>query len=152
MPIALVAAAWLLIMTGINGDETAVGQRFQTDVFGSGGSGGFLNFLAGILGIAIFFRVIGLPTVGRAFLVLVILVFVLQNPNVLTALENIGGSATATNTPASSPTVAGNSATTAGLVNNAAASVLGLLPSGSNATPLTTPAPGTGSSGGIGSA
>lgn len=149
MPIALVAAAWLLIMTGINGNEAAVGSEFQKDVFGSGGSGGFFNFAAGILGIAIFFRVIGLPTVGRTFLVLVLLVFILQNENVLTVLENIGGASTAANTPAATPTVAGNSATTAGLVNNAAQSVLSLIPGSSgNSTPLTTQV----GSGGIGSA
>jgi hypothetical protein len=151
MPIALVAAAWLLVMTGINGDESAVGQQFETDVFGSGGSGGFLNFLAGILGIAIFFRVIGMPTVGRAFLILALIVFILQNPNVLTAFENIGSS-TSTSTTASGSSTNIPAAQTASNISSLLNTVNQISNSGvSNATPLTTPAPGTGS-GGIGSA
>lgn len=105
MPIALAALAWLLVMTGINGNYSAVGSQFETDVFNNGKSGGFINFMAGILGIAIFFRVIGLPTVGRAFLILALLVFILQNPNVLTALESIGGGS-------STPTASGSTAPT----------------------------------------
>ena len=131
MALALVAIAWLLVMTGINGNYTAVGNQMQADF------PGFVNYLAGIIGIAVFFRLIDMPNAGRVFLILVLVAFLMQNTNVLTQLEAVTGSTSAN---------ASANATSATSANAAAAtSATG------NATPLTTPAPGTGS-GGIGSA
>jgi hypothetical protein len=93
MPLALIAIAWLAIMTGINGNYADVGKQFESDVLNNGQGGGFLSFMAGLVSIAVFFRVIGLPNAGRVFLILVIVVFLLENANVLTALQSIGGSA-----------------------------------------------------------
>lgn len=112
MPIALIAMAWLLIMTGINGNYSTVGNQFETDVIGSGGSGGFLDFAAGILGIAIFFRVIGLPSVGRVFLILALLAFILRTPNILSLIETgiTGSTATANSaTTTAAPAATGSS-------------------------------------------
>lgn len=106
MPLALVALAWILVMTGIRGDYTAVGAAFQQDVIGTGKSG-FLSWMIGIVGIAVFFRLIGLPGAGKVFMILVIVVFLLQNnAAVLANLESIGGGA-------SSPTASTSSAGTA---------------------------------------
>jgi hypothetical protein len=112
MPLALVALAWLLLMTGINGNYTAVGNQFETDVLNNGQGGGFFQFMAGLLGIAVFFRVIGMPNAGRVFLILVLIVFMLENANVLTALQNVG-SATAS-TGANQLTAAPGSSAAAG--------------------------------------
>src|SRR5271165_7252933 len=100
MPLALIVAAWILVMTGIRGNYTDLGKQFQSDVMSQGG---FFNFLVGIIGIAIFFRLIGMPNAGRAFLILVILAFLLQNANVLTTLESIAAPAAATPAPNSVP-------------------------------------------------
>src|SRR5271166_6466535 len=84
MPLALVILAAFLIMTGITGNYAKVGAQFQSDVMGQGG---FISFMEGIIGIAIFFRVIGMPNAGRVFLILVIGVYLLSNQGVLTALQ-----------------------------------------------------------------
>lgn len=158
MPLALIAIAWLIIMTGINGNYTAVGTAFEQDVLNNGQGGGFLSFLAGIVGIAVFFRVIDMPNAGRVFLVLVILVFVMRNAGVLTALENIGGAPTTAAASTALPTGAINAApfqAASSFANSILSAVQG--PSGGaptvgsnpgDSTPLTTPA----GSGGIGSA
>lgn len=100
MPLALVILAYLAVVTGLTGRWSTVGAQFETDVMGSNGQGGFLQFLVGIIGIAIFFRVVDMPNAGRVFMGLVIIVFLLQNANVLTTLENIvGTSTTATTSP-----------------------------------------------------
>lgn len=149
MPLALIALAWLLVMTGINGNYTNVGNAFEQDVMGQGGSGGgFLNFLVGIVGIAVFFRMLGMPNAGRVFLILIIIVFILQNQGVLTALESLGASTTATNGQGQASASTGSNVSSA---TTTPASALGAVTVGSNpgnATPLTT-LPG---SGGIGSA
>lgn len=110
MPLAFLALAWLAVMTGINGNYSDVSNAFKQDVTGASGQGGFITFAAGIIGIAVFFRLIGLPSAGKVFLFLVILVFVIENNSqLLPALESIGSSnssatpATAT-TPASTTT------------------------------------------------
>ena len=131
MALALVAIAWLLVMTGINGNYTAVGNQMQSDF------PGFVNYLAGIIGIAVFFRLIDMPNAGRVFLILVLVAFLMQNTNVLTQLESVTG--TAANASGS-----GTNATSANAATATSAT-------GTAATPLTTPAPGTGT-GGIGSA
>src|SRR5208282_3605979 len=131
MALALVAIAWLLVMTGINGNYTAVGNQMQADF------PGFVNYLAGIIGIAVFFRLIDMPNAGRVFLILVLVAFLMQNTNVLTQLESVTG--TAANASGS-----GTNATSANAATATSAT-------GTAATPLTTPAPGTGT-GGIGSA
>lgn len=95
MPIAFLAVAWLLVMTGIRGDYKDVGAAFSQDVIGANGQGGFIQFGAGLIGIAVFFRLIGAPNAGKVFLGLVILVFMIQNPNILTALQSIGSTSTA---------------------------------------------------------
>jgi uncharacterized membrane protein HdeD (DUF308 family) len=136
MALALVAIAWLLVMTGINGNYTAVGNQMQADF------PGFVNYLAGIIGIAVFFRLIDMPNAGRVFLILVLVAFLMQNTNVLTQLEAVTGSTSAN---------ASANATSATSANAAAATSATAPSTGSGATPLTTPAPGTGS-GGIGSA
>lgn len=98
MPLALIVVAWILIMTGIRGDYAALGQSFSTDVMSKGG---FFNFGVGIVGIAAFFRLIGLPNAGRAFLILVIVAYLLQNQNVLTALEQVAAPSASGNAAAS---------------------------------------------------
>ena len=95
MPLALVVLAAFLILTGVKGNYAEVGQQFDTDV---AGQGGFFSFLVGILGIAILFRLIGLPNAGKAFLTLVIVVYLLQNANVLKALQNLGATTAKTST------------------------------------------------------
>lgn len=105
MPLALITIAALLIMTGINGNYQAVGKQFEQDVMGGGQGGGFVSFMVGIIGIATFFRVIGMPNAGKVFISLVIIVFLLKNANLLTAIENLaGGTATgAATAPGSAP-------------------------------------------------
>jgi hypothetical protein len=140
MPLALLAIAALMIITGLKGNYSAVGNAFNTDVMGANGQGGFLSFMLGIVGIAVFFRIIGMPNAGKVFLVLVILVFIMENQNVLTAVQSAITGGTTAATP------------TAGTTSTGSATTANALPGTSgNATPLTTPAPGTGS-GGIGSA
>lgn len=102
MPLALVTLAAFLILVGIKGNYAQVGSQFQQDVMGQGG---YFQFLAGILGIAIFFRLIGMPNAGRVFLILVILVYLMQNKNVLSALENL--SASSGSTPSAAPAASG---------------------------------------------
>lgn len=80
-------------MTAINGEYANVGAAFEQDVMGNGQGGGFLSFIVGIVGIAAFFRLIGMPNAGKVFIVLVILAYLLKNANVLTALESIGAPA-----------------------------------------------------------
>jgi hypothetical protein len=101
MPLALLVIGALLIMTGIKGGSApaAVGAAFDQDVMGPSG---FLNFLIGLIGIAVFFRLIDMPNAGRFFLILVLLVFLAQNANVLTALQNV----TASTSNASNPQIA----------------------------------------------
>lgn len=145
MPFALAAIAALLVITGIKGNYAAVGNQFNTDFMGANGTGGFFSFALGITGIAVFFRVLQMPQVGEAFLGLVILVFIFQNPNVLTAVQSaIGG----TTTTAAATTPAAGTNTGAAQTSSTLA---GSNPAAGNSTPLTTPAAGTGS-GGIGSA
>ena len=119
MPIFLAALGALLIMTSINGQYAQVGAAFEQDVMGNGQGGGFLNFIVGIVGIAAFFRLIGMPNAGKVFIVLVILAYMIKNANLLTALESLGSSSSTATTPATTP---------------ASATAL-------NATPVTTPAP-----------
>lgn len=99
MPLALVTLAAFLILVGIKGNYAKVGSQFQQDVMGQGG---YFQFLAGILGIAIFFRLIGMPNAGRVFLILVILVYLMQNKNVLSALENLSSNSSGSSTPTAS--------------------------------------------------
>lgn len=125
MPLAFLALAWLAVMTGINGNYADVSAAFKQDVTGTG-TGGFISFAAGIIGIAVFFRLIGLPSAGKVFLFLVILVFVIENNSqLLPALESIGSgsAATASATPATTGT-AGTVATATG----APASTTGTTP------------------------
>ena len=142
MPLLLIVIGSLLIITGVNGQYAALGANFEQDVLGQGQTGGgFLNFMVGLTGLAVVFRLLDMPTAGKIFITLVLIVFIMENQGVLTALENIGQTAAAG--PASSAT--GSS--------GVASSAPGLSPSQpaagtSNATPLTTPA----GSGGIGSA
>ena len=123
MALALVAIAWLLVMTGINGNYTAVGNQMQADF------PGFVNYLAGLIGIAVFFRLIDMPNAGRVFLILVLVAFLMQNTSVLTQLEAIGNGTAANSANASAGSAQATSANAA-----AATSATG------NATPLTTPA------------
>ena len=90
MPLALLIIGALLVMAGITGNFAALGTRFDDDVLGGDGSKSFLQFAVGIAGIAIFFRLLGIPNAGRFFIVLVILVYLMQNSNVLNSLSNIG--------------------------------------------------------------
>jgi len=114
MPLAFVALAWLLVMTGVNGNYADLSAAFKQDVSGAGGQGGFLAFGAGVIGIAVFFRLIGMPNAGKVFLFLVILVFVIENNSaILPALESIGGGSTAPATSGSSPGATGTPSTTA---------------------------------------
>lgn len=116
MPLAFLALAWLAVMTGINGNYSDVSAAFKQDVTGgTAGQGGFIAFAAGIIGIAVFFRLIGLPNAGKVFLFLVILVFVIENNSqLLPALEAIGGGGTASASPAATTGAAGTTATGAG--------------------------------------
>jgi len=110
MPLAFVALAWLLVMTGVNGNYADLSAAFKQDVSGAGGQGGFLAFGAGVISIAVFFRLIGMPNAGKVFLFLVILVFVIENNSaILPALESIGGgsAAPATGTPSTTATGSG---------------------------------------------
>lgn len=91
MPIALIGVAAFMILTAIKGNYAEVGSQFQSDVVGPSG---FISFLIGLVGISVFFRLIGLPGAGRFFLALVIVVFLLQNPGVITALETVSAAAT----------------------------------------------------------
>ena len=109
MPIFLAAVGFLLVMTAINGQYTAVGNAFEQDVLGGGKGGGFLNFIVGIIGIAAFFRLIAMPNAGKVFIVLVILAYLLKNANLLMALESIGSppaSASTGSTPSTTSTAA----------------------------------------------
>lgn len=137
MPLAFLAIAWLTLMTGINGNYTAVGQQMQADF------PGFVGFLAGLIGIALFFRLIDMPNAGRVFLILVLVVYLMEHAGVLTALESLG--ANAANATATSANSGSSAATSSG---NAAAAATSGAAGTSDATPLTTPA----NSGAIGSA
>jgi hypothetical protein len=114
MPLALLAIGALLVLIGLTGKESQLGDAFNQDVMGQGG---FLQFAIGLAGIAIFFRLLGMPNAGRFFLVLVLLVFLLQNSNVLTMLENVAAGSqtpgTGTATPGSSPGATPGSSTVA---------------------------------------
>lgn len=137
MPLAFLALAWLAIMTGIRGDYTQVGQAFSQDVIGANGSGGFVSFGAGLIGIALFFRVIGAPNAGKVFIGLVLLVFIIQNPNILTALQNVGGSSqTAVAPPGANASAQIANAVTGGPVASTA--------SGTQGGAVTSPGTGTG--------
>lgn len=144
MPLAMVALAWLLIMTGINGNFAQVGNQFQTDVMGGGQGGGFLNFIVGIIGIAVFFRIIGMPNAGKVFMGLVLLVFILQNENVLTTLENLGSTAAASTTSTGTAGTASTAASAAPSVSSGTAGAAATSPGGAAA--LTGETSGTGSS------
>jgi len=106
MPLALIVLAAFLIMTGITGQYAQVGQQFNDDVIGQGGQGGFLSYLEGIIGISIFFRIIGMPNAGRIFLILVIVAYLIANQGVLAALQSFasGGNSAALDAAASIPT------------------------------------------------
>jgi hypothetical protein len=95
MPLALVVIAVFVILTGLKGNFSAVGTQFTADIMGPQG---FLSFLVGIIGIAVFFRLIDMPNAGRAFVTLVIVVFLLQNSSVITTLQNLGTTASTTST------------------------------------------------------
>jgi len=114
MPLALAIIAWVLVMTGIRGNYANVGKQFEADVVGNppATSGSFLGFLVGIIGIAVFFRLIGAPEAGKVFLGLVLLVFLMQNANVFSALSSAtSGSSTAVTTSATTGTAASNKTT-----------------------------------------
>ncbi len=98
MPLALALLAWVLVMTGIRGNYADVGKQFEDDVVGNppAASGSFLGFVIGITGIAVFFRLIGAPEAGKVFLGLVLLVFLMQNASVFTALSSAASNNTAT--------------------------------------------------------
>lgn len=129
MPLALVVIAWILIMTGINGNYAALGQQFNNDVLGQGG---FFNFLVGIVGIAVFFRVVDMPNAGRVFIGLVILAYLLQNANVLTSLESVGtGVAPGGGTAAAAP-VGDNSAALAAAATIPTTGIPGSTPTGTS--------------------
>lgn len=147
MPLALLAASWLLLMTGINGNYAEVGAQFETDVLNNGQGGGFLAFMAGLVSISVFFRVIGLPNAGRVFLILVLVVFLLQNENVLTALQNIGGQVAQAPATTTFGAATGTSVTTsAGALANALVSIGQGPVTASQAGGNTGEASGTGSS------
>ena len=92
MPLALVVIAVLLALIGIKGNYAEVGAQFESDVMPTGGKGGFLQWMIGITGVAMLFRLIGMPRAGQVFIVLVILAWIMQNKNVLTALQNVSPS------------------------------------------------------------
>lgn len=102
MPLALVILAALLIMVGVKGNYAQVGQQFQQDVLGQGG---YFRFVAGLIGIAVFFRLIGMPNAGKVFIILVLAAYLMENSNVLTSLQSaIGGGSSAGTTSTGSPT------------------------------------------------
>jgi hypothetical protein len=109
MPLALIILAAFLILTGIKGNYAAVGTQFENDVMGSGG---FLEFFIGIVGIAAFFRLIDMPNAGKVFLILVLLAYFLENQSVLTSLESLGASMGSTTTTGASTGSAGTNAST----------------------------------------
>src|SRR5271166_231117 len=92
MPLALVALAAMLFIIGVTGNYGTAGALVEDDVMGSPGPG-FLQFMIGIIGIGAFFRLLGMPNAGRVFLILVILVYLMKNSNVITALENVTAAA-----------------------------------------------------------
>lgn len=115
MPLAFLALAWLAVMTGINGNYSDVSAAFKQDVTGANGQGGFIAFAAGVVSIGVFFRLIGLPSAGKVFLFLVILVYVIENNSqLLPALEAIGSGSTASPTPAAATGIVGTVATATG--------------------------------------
>ena len=110
MPLALVALAAMLFIIGVTGNYDKAGALVEDDVMGTPGPG-FLQFMIGIIGIGAFFRLIGMPNAGRVFLILVILVYLMKNSNVITALENVtaatSGSGSSPSAAAAAPTAAG---------------------------------------------
>jgi hypothetical protein len=137
MPLALVIIAWVLIMTGIKGNYSQVGQQFQADVIGNG-TGGFLSFMFGIVGIAAFFRILDLPGAGKVFLGLVLLVYLLQNESVLTTLQTVLASA--------APSTAAPAATTTGATTPAPSASSTPTATASATVPTTGETSGSGSS------
>ena len=135
MPLALVALAAMLFIIGVTGNYGTAGALVEDDVMGNPGPG-FLQFMIGIIGIGAFFRLLGMPNAGRVFLILVILVYLMKNSNVITALENVSNTATSTG---SSPSSAAAAPAAAGVATTAGAplGLAGAVP----ATPVGSPNP-----------
>ena len=82
MPLAFLIIAILAGTVAIKGNWQQVGAQAQSD-------SGFIQFIIGIIAIAVFFRLIEMPNAGRIFIILVIGAYLLQNSNVLTQLQNL---------------------------------------------------------------
>lgn len=108
MPIALIIVAAILFIVGVRGNYQDAGQLLNDTFYGSNGQSGFLGWFGSIVGLAVLFRVIGAPRAGELFIALLLVVFVLQNPGVLAAIES--AIQTGSQAPAQS-TAGGNSAT-----------------------------------------
>ena len=100
MPLALIFVAAMLIIIGIRGNYAAVGAQAEADIIDP--KTGYIQFLIGIIGIGAFFRLIGMPNAGKVFLGLVLLAWIMQNKNVITALQNVTPTASG-NPPGSGP-------------------------------------------------
>jgi hypothetical protein len=89
MAFFLIFLAAVMGISAVNGTVGTMFSQGKTDLFGNGTTNkGFLIWLGALLTIAAIARAIDLPQAGKAFIVLLILVFLLSNGGLLQQLLN----------------------------------------------------------------
>lgn len=167
--IAILVIGLAFAIAAYNNTASALWSQLETDVFGSGSGSGFLVWAGAIIFVSILGNVLGIPKTAKLFVILVLVVFVLQQQglwaNIQTAFTttaspgtdsagNTGQATTATGTAVAAPAVGTASGTgAASSTVNAAISPIGTIGNalsyfGVNVTPAagqqTPPTTGTG--------
>lgn len=107
MPLALLAIGALAVITGIKGNQATVMAQLESDLTGSGS---FIYWIAAIIVLAIIGRVAGFPDAAKAFIALIIVVYVVSQNGLwtqaTTALAGLNTGTTATTATTTQPTAA----------------------------------------------
>lgn len=94
MGVALIIIAVVIATAVINDKLGELGSLVKSDLFGSGSDKGFIIWIAAILILGSFLRVLDMPEAGRALVILIVLAFLLGHadiPNqILSAVEGAG--------------------------------------------------------------
>lgn len=83
MPLALMAIAIILIVTGIKGNQNDVAKQFETDFTGATG---FFVWIGAILLLGVTGRILNLPQAAKMLTTLIIAVFLISQNGVFTKL------------------------------------------------------------------
>ena len=126
--IAIAIIGLALAVTAYNNTTSALFGQLESDVFGSGSGSGFLVWAGAIIFLSVAGNVLGIPKASKLFIILVLVVFILQQQGLWNNFEaaftsttspgtatagNTGAAVTSTDTPVATPGVSAAATTAA---------------------------------------